>query len=275
MQKKILFDKDKSYNTNVTATFADNKDKKTKINKINKNKKNTFINKNIINELLLKEKEDKINNLILKSYTQKAINSLNKKPIQNNNYISERRKKLNTIKEKDIFIENIGNKIKKFNDNSNNSDISDGYVKYIDNISEENEEDNNISKENSFINNNYKKYSLSSNSGNSSYDFHITTTSYNSNNLILNYTRNGRNSKYKNFLEKQLKRQRLTELKVNKMKRNKELKEYQNYYSSPKINSLSLEIVKNKGNYIPLFKRAVELENEKKNEKIDISKNAK
>ena len=261
-EKKLLFDKDKTYTINATATFGDSKDKNSKLTK---NNNNIFINKNKINALL-KDNKDNNNNLILKSYTQKTINSLKKKPNEiNKNTSPERRKKMNTIKEKGIFIEN---QKKKSNDNSNNSDE---YIKYIDTISQqiqEVEEENKISKESSYSNNNSKSYNLSSNTGNSSYDFHITTTSYNSNNLIIDYTKSGRNSKYKNFLEKQLKRQRLTDSKIKKMKRNKELKEYQNYYSSPKINSLSLEIVKNKGNYVPLFKRAVEIENEKKMKRL-------
>ena len=265
MKKRLSFEKDKSYNTNVTATFGNSRDNTLKLNK-----KNTVINKAKISGLLLKEKEKENKNnssLILKSYTQKTINSLTKKPIQSNkNNFDEKRKKTNTIKEKEIFIENIdniGNKVKNNKVNLNNSDNSDEYIRYIDNIdniSEEVEEENKRSKQTS----NSKNSSLSSNTGNSSYDFHITTTSYNSNNIILNYTKSGRKSKYTKFLEKQLKRQKLTELKINRMKRNQELKEYQNYYSSPKINSLSLEIVKNKGNYVPLFKRAIELENEKK-----------
>ena len=47
------------------------------------------------------------------------------------------------------------------------------------------------------------------------------------------------------------------------MKKNLELKEYKNY-SSPKMDYISSDIIKCKGNYIPLFKRAVEIENAKK-----------
>ena len=232
LQKK-LYKADKTYNTNLTASFGDNK-------AINKNK------------ILLKdkEKEGKDNLLINKSYTDrnKAINSLQKIGCN----LELKKKKYNATKERNTLID----KKDTFNQKNRNA-------KYIDNISDY--QDNKHSKESSSGNNYNSKLNSSTDLVNSSYDFSITTSSNNvNNNPAINYCKNGKNQKYISFLEKQLKRQRLTELKVNKMKRDKELKEFQNYYSSPKINSLSLQIVNNKGNYIPLFKRAIEIENEKK-----------
>ena len=78
----------------------------------------------------------------------------------------------------------------------------------------------------------------------------------------------------KDFLEKQLNRKRLTEIKINRKRERIKYLESKNNYYSPKIDELSLEIIRNKGNYVPLFKRAVELENEK-NMKILIKQKIK
>ena len=78
------------------------------------------------------------------------------------------------------------------------------------------------------------------------------------NNLLLHYLKNSKINQYKYFLDKQLKRQRLTQIKIDKKRKQKELKEIQSCFLSPKINLISLEIIENKGNYIPLFKRAIE-----------------
>ena len=46
-----------------------------------------------------------------------------------------------------------------------------------------------------------------------------------------------------------VKKQRYIELKINKKRKQKELKESKNYYSIPKINSFSKDLVIIKGNY--------------------------
>ena len=230
LQKK-LYKGDKAYNTNSTGTFGDKK-------AINKNKTNN-------NLLKCKGKEDKENILINKSFTDrnKRINSLQNN--YSNVYPKRKSSKKNVLNQKN------------------------GKTKSIDNISETDDK-NNFKESSSSIDYSSKLNSSSSNF-NSSHDFNLTTSSNNNiknKNLLVNYSKNGRNSKYKNFLEKQLKRQRLAQLKINKIKREKELKEFKNYYSSPKINSLSLQIINSKGNYIPLFKRAIEIENEKKMKRL-------
>ena len=236
LQKKLQkkYKGDNTYNTNLTATFGDK-------NAINRNKTNS-------NLLKSNEKEDKDEALINKSFTDrnKRISSL-----QNNNTYSSFSSKWKSSKK------NVLNQ-------------RNGYTKSIDNISENDYKK--FSRESSNSIDYSSKLNSSSSILNSSHDFSFTTSSNNinknNNNLIVNYCKNRRNSKYKNFLEKQLKRQRLAQLKINKMKRDKELKEFKNYYSSPKLNSLSLQIVNSKGNYIPLFKRAIEIENEKKMKRL-------
>ena len=120
-----------------------------------------------------------------------------------------------------------------------------------------------------FSRDNSRKNTVSSYIANSNFDSSLSTSNNNNNksinnSLILKYYKNEENSKGKSFFEKQLKKQRYTELKINKKRREKELKESMNYYSIPKINSISNDLVIIRGNYIPLFKRAIELENERK-----------
>ena len=257
-KQNLLIDGEKSpsnnSNLNLTGTFSENKE----------------INKNKINSLFFKDKKqekkgNKINKQIIKSFTHKnkILNSLKK----NNNNFNEKINKQKTFKEEGLKIDEINS-----NDFSNESNDN---VLFVENENENENEKENISevenksvKEASSIHDSSNIYSSSTHLINSSYDVNLTTSSNNNkiknNNLIINYNKNGRNSKYRKFLEKQLKRKKLTELKINKMKKDKELKELKNYYSSPKINSVSLQLVNNKGNYIPLFKRAIEIENEKK-----------
>ena len=90
----------------------------------------------------------------------------------------------------------------------------------------------------------------------------------NNNNLFVEYKKIRKNGSYRQFFEKQLRRQKLIEIKINKIKKDLELKENKkNNNSAPKINKMSLKILKNKGNYIPLTKRAKEIQN-LKNAKI-------
>lgn len=115
---------------------------------------------------------------------------------------------------------------------------------------------------------NSRKNTVSSFAANSNFDSSLSTSNNNNktinNSFILNYYKNEENSKGNNFFKKQIKRQKYTELKIDKKRKEKELKESMNYYSIPKINSFSNDLVIVKGNYIPLFKRAIELENERK-----------
>ena len=237
MQKKLYQNSNTNSNTNLTATFLDEKDKINNNNKDNEN-----------------------NNLILKSYTtNRRVGSL-KNGLQKTNNFPRTHKRIKTL---------IEGKLKLILEQDTKKDRlsnSNEFVQYIDNISEGSS--SNISSDKYTENkNNSKIYSISSIS--SDLNLNFSTNSFNKNsNLILDYGKNGRNFKYKNFLEKQLRRKRFTEIKINKMKREKELKELRNYYSAPKINSTSLEIVNNKGKYIPLFKRAVEIENEKKMKRL-------
>ena len=119
-----------------------------------------------------------------------------------------------------------------------------------------------------FSRNSSRKNTVSSFIVNSNFDSSLSTSNNNNktinNSLLLNYYKNEENPKGNNFYEKQLKKQKYTEFKINKKRREKELKESMNYYSIPKINSFSNDLLIIRGNYIPLFKRAIELENERK-----------
>ena len=72
----------------------------------------------------------------------------------------------------------------------------------------------------------------------------------------------------KEFYEHQLYLMEIRKKMNNKKKLQMIAKEEQNYTYSPEINPISEQIINEKGNYIPLFKRAVELQNQKKLKKI-------
>ena len=163
-------------------------------------------------------------------------------------------------KKKYINLDNSEDLIKYINDDEDisSSNKEESYIKKEEKNNKEENNNNNNSKRNTistYIVNTVNETPSISSSGNKNGQ---------NNSLILKYYVKGKNVKYKNFLEKQLKRKRFTEIKINKKRREKELKELENNYFTPKINSLSLQIVNSKGNYMPLFKRAIELENEKK-----------
>ena len=80
-------------------------------------------------------------------------------------------------------------------------------------------------------------------------------------NLIFDYFQN---KKEKDFFTKQLNRKRLTEIKINRKRERIKFLENQNNFFTPKIDDVSEKMVKSKGNYIPIYKRAIELGNEKK-----------
>jgi len=177
-------------------------------------------------------------------------------------------KKKNTPKNPELDLKN--------NNSLNVCDITEGLIKFIDSSSktseedeeeDENEDEGKNSKSSS-INQAILENSLSncitSSENDSSLSYSFNNQNKPNNNLLLHYYKNSKMKLYKNFLDKQLKRQRLTQIKIDKKRKQKELKEIQSCYDSPKINSISLEIIESKGNYIPLFKRAIELENERK-----------
>lgn len=158
----------------------------------------------------------------------------------------------------------------KSNKSLNACDVTEGLIKFIDSSSK-NSEDNSQNSKSSSVYNSIQtifKNSLSNCVTNSENDSSLANSFNNqnkqNNNLLLHYYKNSKMNQYKNFLDKQINRQRLTQIKIDKKRKQKELKEIQSCCLSPKINSISLEIIENKGNYIPLFKRAIELENERK-----------
>ena len=234
-RKKMLAKK--STRKNNYSTNFEEKNYKSRLSK--DNKKN--LSKNEINSLLPKDKNNSFNKIV------------------NDDKNIERKKiKTHTLKEK---ILNFNLKDEQ-SQNENKSFNLDKDIENIDNISEKEEEKSrSLSKENSktFSSSNIIYYSDASLSSNANHKI---------NNLLINYFKNGRKSKYNHFLEKQLKLKRFTENRINKLKREKELKEYKNNYFSPRINSFSLQIVNNKGNYIPLFKRAIELESERRMKRL-------
>ena len=95
----------------------------------------------------------------------------------------------------------------------------------------------------------------------------LTTTndknSFKKSNIIFNNYQRKKNIS-KSFFQKQITRQRLKEIKIKRKKEMINNLKNKSYSYTPKIDKFSSEIIKKKGDYVPLFKRAVEIENEKK-----------
>ncbi len=286
--------------TDFTAEFFNMHDSISKViiksgnnidNKKNKNHKSKF------NSFMIKDDNNKIDNYYVKKNKDNDKKDKDGHDDDNDNNIisfdseksfkttynkGKKKKKLvnDDIKHNKTFIsfnkkkapENSELELKS-NKSLNLCDVTEGLIKFIDSSSKTSEEDEDKSKnsKSSSIDNNNQtifKNSLSNSVTNSENDSSITNYFNNqnmpNNNLLLHYYKNSKMKQYKNFLDKQIKRQKLTQIKIDKKRKQKELKEIQSCYLSPKINSISLEIIESKGNYIPLFKRAIELENERK-----------
>ena len=139
---------------------------------------------------------------------------------------------------------------------------SDSWGNYLDDLTVRNNGDKVFlytnSKNNTFNQSNRDSSSYSNLDENTSNEKIIVKDS----NVIFDYFQDRKKDK-KNFFEKQINRKRLTEIKINRKRERIKYLESKNNCSPPKINRFSLEIIKNKGEYIPLFKRAAELQNEK------------
>ena len=283
--------------TDFTAEFFNMHDSISKViiksgnnidNKKNKNHKSKF------NSFMIKDDNNKIDNYYVKKNKDNDKKDKDGHDDDNDNNIisfdseksfkttynkGKKKKKLvnDDIKHNKTFIsfnkkkapENSELELKS-NKSLNLCDVTEGLIKFIDSSSKTSEEDEDKSKnsKSSSIDNNNQTILLSNSVTNSENDSSITNYFNNqnmpNNNLLLHYYKNSKMKQYKNFLDKQIKRQKLTQIKIDKKRKQKELKEIQSCYLSPKINSISLEIIESKGNYIPLFKRAIELENERK-----------
>ena len=240
------FDKIKKEEVEVSISpFYENEDEEQEINYYNirnyieKNKKR--LKKNKLNNQET-EKNSKNNALFKKKNSKKKNMHLDK----NNKKTSEREKREYSFLFKD----------------QQNVDDSDDWEKYLDDMSFHKDNDK------VFLYTNSKNFFNESEKDTSSYldSDQNTTTKKNmikNNKLIFDYFQYQKKNK-KNFFEKQLNRKRLTEIKINRKRERIKVLERKNNYYSPKINELSLQIIRNKGDYIPIFKRAVELENEKK-----------
>ena len=286
--------------TDLTMSFFEIKDSISKAIMKNENRidnKNNNNYKSKFDSFLIKKDNNKIDNYYIKKTKDNDKKDKTDHDDDNNNEIisldsqksfktvynkrkSKKKRANDDINQNKTFFSFHKKKVHENSDvdcnkSSNLGDVTEGLIKFIDsssNISEEEEDEDKSknSKSSSVDNSNQTIFtnSLSICITSSENYSSITNSFFNqnkpNNNLLLHYYKNSKMKLYKNFLDKQLKRQKLTQIKIEKKRKVKELKEIQSCYLSPKINSISLEIIENKGNYIPLFKRAIELENERK-----------
>ena len=288
---RILHHKSNSINKKIEIKLTSILSKKKDKTKINYNQIKEYMEENNIPPLI-NRRANRSSNYMPKFNLKQELSKINKNKIQvilrnsqnshheekYSNYIDNAQNKENVSKEisRSLFYNLMGKSKNKNEDNEG----EDGKANYIledepEVMFNEMDTESNINVEDDlktrFSRDTSRKNTVSSFVVNSNFDSSLSS-SYNNNNnnksinssLILNYYKNEENSKGNNFYEKQLKKQRYTELKINKKRREKELKESKNYYSIPKIDSFSNDLVFIKGNYIPLFKRAIELENERK-----------
>jgi len=265
-----IYNKDNKENFSANISFKNNSKEK-----LDKNKKEEieitisplFDNKD--------DEDDEINYYNIRDYLdnkkhleKKKLNSQRLGHIRKSNSIYNKK---NPIKRG--FTLNKMNKLKRisrerkreysFLFEDQQKDDSDDWSNYLEDLTLKKESDN-LGLYTNSKNNTFNK-TLKDSSDNEDSD-EITTNQKNmlkNSNMIFDYYQDKKYDK-KDFLEKQLNRKRLTEIKINRKRERIKYLESKNNYYNPKIDELSLEIIKNKGNYIPLFKRAVELENEKK-----------
>ena len=266
---------EKIYNKNDKENFSANISfKKNSKEKLDKNKKEEievtitpFFDNN-------EDEDDEINYYNIRDYIDNK-ERLEKKKLKSHKLDKIRKSNIFFNKKNPIkrgFTLNKANKIKGFSREKKEriffyedqqNDDSDDWGNYLDDLTLKKDSDTALLYTNS-KNNTFNKNLRDS----SDYlDSDVETTNqknmFKNSTMIFDYFQDKKLDK-KDFLEKQLNRKRLTEIKINRKRERIKYLESKNNYYSPKIDELSLEIIRNKGNYVPLFKRAVELENEKK-----------
>ena len=266
---------EKIYNKNDKENFSANISfKKNSKEKLDKNKKEEievtitpFFDNN-------EDEDDEINYYNIRDYIDNK-ERLEKKKLKSYKLDKIRKSNIFFNKKNPIkrgFTLNKANKIKGFSREKKEriffyedqqNDDSDDWGNYLDDLTLKKDSDTALLYTNS-KNNTFNKNLRDS----SDYlDSDVETTNqknmFKNSTMIFDYFQDKKLDK-KDFLEKQLNRKRLTEIKINRKRERIKYLESKNNYYSPKIDELSLEIIRNKGNYVPLFKRAVELENEKK-----------
>ena len=267
-KKETKFKKDKRENFSANNSF--NNDSKPKTDKIEKEEIEITIS-----PLYENDDEDKeINYYNIRNYIENSKKRLEKKKINSQRF--DKRSKTNTIIYRNNPIKkgmiSTKNNIKKFKREKEENDFlfedqqnddSDDWGNYLNDLSFKRDADKIFLYTNS-------KNNTFNNSAKDSSDYidseQISRNGKNilkNNDMIFDYFQDKKGDR-KDFLEKQLNRKRFTEIKLNRKKERIQFLERKNNYYTPKINQLSLEIIRNKGDYIPIFKRAIELENEKK-----------
>ena len=221
-----------SVNTIIINNESDSSNKSEK-NKNDENNKNTISRKNT-----------------KKNESNKSINKFE----SSNNDSSSDRKSSN-------ISNNINNKKNKENDNSKNNDLSDSSNL----IKELSKEDINIPKPKQEEIKQSKIEEESKNVENSSFisseKSPINLQKVSLKNFVV-YRKKKRTPKQ--FYEHQIFLMHRQE-KINNSKKEKNLaKEYENIKEFPSITPYSEEIINNKGNYIPIYERTIELQNQKK-----------
>ena len=285
-EHKNKFYKDKNNNKNninnniIIINNDNNNEKNNKNIIINNSKKNKESNKKEDIEVTLlpyygyNEEEDKeINYYNIRYYidNKKRLESkkkLNKPKYQRNLYYKSFHIKNNNSRNGPTMKTNSFRKIKQNKkdysflfEQKQKIDDSDDWGEYLDDLT--------IDKNNKvFLYENSKKddsFNISYKDSSNYIDSDLTSIKGKNNkqnrNLIFDYFQN---KKENEFFAKQLNRKRLTEIKINRKRERIKFLENQNNYSTPKIDYISEQIVKSKGNYVPLYKRAIELGNEKK-----------
>ena len=266
--------------TNNNKNNNDNNNEKNNNNIINNSKQNKENNKKEDIEVTIlpyygyNEEEDKeINYYNIRYYidNKKRLENkknLNKQKFQKNPYYKSFHIKNNNSRNTPIMKSNSFKNIKKDKkdysflfEQKQKIDDSDDWIEYLEDLTID--KNNKVflyedSKKNDSFNISYKD----SSNFNDSDIMSIKGNNIKQNkNLIFDYFQN---KKEKDFFTKQLNRKRLTEIKINRKRERIKFLENQNNFFTPKIDDVSEKMVKSKGNYIPIYKRAIELGNEKK-----------
>ena len=274
---------DKNMNKNHNLFNSNNKNNSTVDHSINDNSKHNLAKRKkdeieVKNFPLYRDKKkekNKLNyyNIIYyientKRQEEKEVNSQKIKNIRKANSLFNKEIKSKSgifLKEKGKFKNSTKDKKEYsflYEDQQNN--VSENFGNYLDFSNSKRLSDNALL----YSNSKNSIFNKSQQDDNIFEDFdEFTTNEHNSlkkGNIIFNNYQ-GKKSFANNFFQKQIYRQRLKEIKINRQKKMIDYLENKSFSYFPKINKLSSEIIKRKGNYIPLFQRALDIENQKRN----------
>ena len=218
------------------------------------------------------EEEDEVNYYNIRYYIDNK-NRLEKKKLTNHKNTKNKQSKSlfskndNIKRAKPLSKKKILNKKMKreynflFEDQQN--DDSSDWDKYLDDSIKNNKDDKILlftnSNNNSLNQNNQDSKDHLDLSDNNSKEKNIAKD----NNMIFDYFQHNFKHK-KNFFERQLYRKKMSELKINRKREMIKFLENKKEMESSHINKKSLDTIRKKGDYVPLFKRALGLEHLKR-----------